>query len=180
MRTNKENKRNNKGFSLVELIIVIAIMGILVGVVGAQVVPYLEKSREAKDQQVLSSIATAVTASLAFNAETDSAKNGFSNKEFQSIDGGKIDAQVAELLVPSGAGVGVTDYINNQLSSKKVKGKKIYVSYSPKKGVLYVFTSTVAAASFNVDDNGIVVDTSPTGTGTVTKKDDVDVIVESH
>ena len=38
-------KLNNKGFSLVELIIVIAIMAILVGVVGTQVIPYLERSR---------------------------------------------------------------------------------------------------------------------------------------
>ncbi len=52
-------KLNNKGFSLVELIIVIAIMAILVGVVGTQVIPYLENSRKAKDQQVLSSWNTA-------------------------------------------------------------------------------------------------------------------------
>lgn len=38
---------------MVELIIVIAIMAILVGIVGANVVPYLEKSRKAKDQQIL-------------------------------------------------------------------------------------------------------------------------------
>lgn len=47
-------KLNNKGFSLVELIIVIAIMAILVGVVGAQVIPYLETSREGKDLQIIS------------------------------------------------------------------------------------------------------------------------------
>lgn len=52
-------KLNNKGFSLVELIIVIAIMAILVGVVGTQVIPYLENSRKAKDVQVLSSWNTA-------------------------------------------------------------------------------------------------------------------------
>lgn len=46
-------KKNNKGFSMVELIIVIAIMAILVGIVAANVVPYLEKSRKAKDQQIL-------------------------------------------------------------------------------------------------------------------------------
>lgn len=34
----------NKGFSLVELIIVIAIMGILLGIIGLAVVPYVEKS----------------------------------------------------------------------------------------------------------------------------------------
>jgi prepilin-type N-terminal cleavage/methylation domain-containing protein len=52
-------KLNNKGFSLVELIIVIAIMAILVGVVGTQVIPYLENSRKAKDNQILSGWNTA-------------------------------------------------------------------------------------------------------------------------
>ena len=54
----KKKKANNKGFSLVELIIVIAIMAILVGVVGSQVVPYLEKSRKSKDIQILSAWCT--------------------------------------------------------------------------------------------------------------------------
>ena len=49
----KNEKKDNKGFSLVELIIVIAIMAILVGIVGTQVVPYISKSKVAKDQQVL-------------------------------------------------------------------------------------------------------------------------------
>ena len=37
---------SNEGFSLVELIIVIAIMAILIGVVALAVIPYLEKSQE--------------------------------------------------------------------------------------------------------------------------------------
>ena len=52
----KNEKKDNKGFSLVELIIVIAIMAILVGIVGTQVIPYISKSKVAKDQQVLNSI----------------------------------------------------------------------------------------------------------------------------
>ena len=48
----KNEKKDNKGFSLVELIIVIAIMAILVGIVGTQVIPYISKSKVAKDQQV--------------------------------------------------------------------------------------------------------------------------------
>ena len=54
----KNEKKDNKGFSLVELIIVIAIMAILVGVVGTQVLPYIDKSRHAKDVQVLSGLCT--------------------------------------------------------------------------------------------------------------------------
>ena len=52
----KLQENDKKGFSLVELIIVMAIMAILVGVVASQVLPYMEKSRQSKDQQILSSL----------------------------------------------------------------------------------------------------------------------------
>jgi type IV pilus assembly protein PilA len=52
----KEVKKNNKGFSLVELIVVIAIMAVLVGVLAPQFIKYVEKSRESTDIQNLSSI----------------------------------------------------------------------------------------------------------------------------
>lgn len=63
------NRKNNKGFSLVELIIVMAIMAILVGIVGSQIIPYLEKSKIAKDKQVLSSLCTDAVAAFAMTAE---------------------------------------------------------------------------------------------------------------
>ena len=64
----KNEKKDNKGFSLVELIIVIAIMAILVGVVGTQVIPYIEKSRKAKDVQVLSGYCTDAMTAYSSNA----------------------------------------------------------------------------------------------------------------
>lgn len=66
----KNEKKDNKGFSLVELIIVIAIMAILVGIVGTQVIPYISKSKVAKDQQVLNSISTAGVAAYSENGLT--------------------------------------------------------------------------------------------------------------
>lgn len=62
-------KKDNKGFSLVELIIVIAIMAILVGIVGTQVIPYINKSKEAKDFQIINSYGTAATTAYSSNAE---------------------------------------------------------------------------------------------------------------
>ena len=64
----EKRKLDNKGFSLVELIIVIAIMAILVGIVGSQVVPYLEKSRKAKDIQILSAWCTDAMSAYSSNA----------------------------------------------------------------------------------------------------------------
>ena len=64
----KNEKKDNKGFSLVELIFVIAIMAILVGIVGTQVIPYIDKSRHAKDIQVLSGLCTDATTAYSSNA----------------------------------------------------------------------------------------------------------------
>jgi prepilin-type N-terminal cleavage/methylation domain-containing protein len=53
-------KMDNKGFSLVELIIVIAIMAILVGVLAPQFVKYVEQSRESSDLQAIEEVKTAI------------------------------------------------------------------------------------------------------------------------
>ena len=67
-------KINNKGFSLVELIIVIAIMAILVGIVGTQVLPYIDKAKEAKDIQIVSGYCTDATAFVGCTDQLDSTK----------------------------------------------------------------------------------------------------------
>jgi prepilin-type N-terminal cleavage/methylation domain-containing protein len=58
-------KKNNKGFSLVELIIVIAIMAVLVGVLAPQFIKYVEQSRKSRDIQTAQEIREAVLADLA-------------------------------------------------------------------------------------------------------------------
>lgn len=56
----KKFKDNNKGFSLVELIVVIAIMVVLIAVLGSTILGYVDKSKYSKDISALDSINTAV------------------------------------------------------------------------------------------------------------------------
>lgn len=60
-----KKEMNNKGFSLVELIIVIAIMAVLVGVLAPQFMKYVEQSRKATDISNASMIRDAVLADIA-------------------------------------------------------------------------------------------------------------------
>lgn len=53
--------KNNKGFSLVELIIVIAIMAILVGVLAPNLIKQLEKAKVSSDLELCQSVVTAMT-----------------------------------------------------------------------------------------------------------------------
>lgn len=122
----KNEKKDNKGFSLVELIIVIAIMAILVGIVGTQVIPYIDKSRNAKDVQKLSGLCTDAMTAYSSNAATLDATSVYTIEIGDSVDvkkGGAADTdttlkdafeelngikQVSDLKLESKAGKDVT------------------------------------------------------------------------
>ena len=65
---------NNKGFSLVELIIVIAIMAVLMGVLAPQYLKYVKQSKISTDITNAEELATAINVAVAdqANAKADS------------------------------------------------------------------------------------------------------------
>lgn len=68
-------KMNNKGFSLVELIIVIAIMAILAGALAPALIKYVAKSRRSTDVSNGQTIATGITTALSNETAGDDASN---------------------------------------------------------------------------------------------------------
>ncbi len=67
-------KKDNKGFSLVELIIVIAIMAVLVGLLAPQYLKYVENSKVSTDISNAQEVATAIN--VAFADDNPSYKSG--------------------------------------------------------------------------------------------------------
>ena len=65
----REQKLDNKGFSLVELIIVIAIMAVLIGVLAQQYQSYAEKSRYQTDATMIDNVKNAIEVAISSNED---------------------------------------------------------------------------------------------------------------
>lgn len=71
-----KKKLNNKGFSLVELIIVIAIMAVLIAVLAPQYMRYVERGRAASDRDNVQAIVSALQVHAVDTEATETLKSG--------------------------------------------------------------------------------------------------------
>ena len=115
-------KTNNKGFSLVELIIVVAIMAILIGVLAPQYLKYVEKSRVSADKDLVDSI---------YNACTTAASDADINDAPVSQSGITIDTSTSwgtEVLDTLGQSNGNITNVTAKFKSKTCKNGTMNVS----------------------------------------------------
>lgn len=106
MRKSERKETANKGFSLVELIVVVAIMAVLMVVLAPALLKYVEKTRLQKDNSAISEIANAIeiacanekvisnipAAGVTFTATTD----GDNNQVFTFDAGATGDGSVLQ------------------------------------------------------------------------------------
>ncbi len=123
----RETYRNdNKGFSLVELIIVISIMGVLLGVITPALIRYLQKSRVVKDEQnleiVRQSIETVLSNDIFYENLSNSSviinEDGMIsviNTKISTEENNKVTKELTEVL----------DNTKVEMSSFKYSSKKI-------------------------------------------------------
>lgn len=107
-----------EGFSLIELIIVIAIMAILIGVVALVVLPYLSSSKVSKDHDTLKQVATAFKSAVA----VEQSKADITGKTYSGLDE-NLRKRIDKLLD------GTVADAKKGLSSDAASGKDFYFTY---------------------------------------------------
>lgn len=151
----KQKSMGNKGFSLVELIIVIAIMAILVGVMAPQLLKYVERSRQAKDTQAVDAVHTAVVTAM-LDPVVDKSPTTKTYASLTELYGDTTDypnfvAAVKEITNESDA----TKIEGAAFESKAYKGQTIEIKIENNKVTCTVKKHATNAAASDVD---IVID----------------------
>ncbi len=129
----------NKGFSLVELIIVIAIMAILAAAIAPALIRYIDKSRKADDLTAGGTINSAMSAALANEDAYD---------ELQATSNVVLFAVSKNTIAPNGAGASSKLYeeFSNNLDQRvapkyKKEGQSYFVVFADSQGKITVAAS---------------------------------------
>lgn len=118
-------KEKNKGFSLIELIIVVAIMAVLVAIIAPNLTKYLSKSKENTDikniDQIKSILEQACGLTNTEVCEPDAASNG----QWKVLDENTVyfDSDAADVNGLQAFSDYVAEALNDEVPKSKVNGK---------------------------------------------------------
>lgn len=114
-------KKNNKGFTLVELVIVIAILAILVGLLAPQYTKYVEKSRKSADVDNMSEMVKAVQVYAVDQGAKDTGNKEAKNISFTLKASGVDFADSTDKILEKALTEYVPNYNKIALKSKQWK-----------------------------------------------------------
>lgn len=132
--------KNNKGFTLVELIIVIAIIAVLTAVAAPQYIKWVEEGRISSDKQMAETLISEVNVALA--------DMGVAN---ESITGGKITVTASACSDTGNVGAYIGSHIDANWNKARVTNKDATKAAAAGIGdtleITYTTTSVTAAWS---------------------------------
>ena len=139
-------KKNNKGFTLVELVIAIAILAILVGLLAPQYTKYVEKSRKSADASNMDEMVKAVQV---YAADAENEVKDVENATIKLGTKVEITGDTTNEDIKKALDEFCPDYSKMKMKSAKWEGNPtatinitdeggVKVSYSPKKFADYI------------------------------------------
>lgn len=136
----------NRGFSLVELIIVIAIMAILVALLAPQYIKYVEKSRLSADEELIANIHDVIAVAITDENIKNKPLDGISLCSIENMDPANkysdFITQIEDDLAEPNLGS-----LKLRLKSNNFRGQPIQVKISSIQKVTVIVTSSDGSTS---------------------------------
>ncbi len=139
-----KKEMNNKGFSLVELIVVIAIMAVLVGILAPQFLKYVEKSRLQKDNTAISEIANAAKTACAEEDVLDAMGSTAAHLSLTTLTGSGQGYKIS-VITPTE----LQKEMQNTLGAEVKISSKTYTNASSKPEIVITPATTGVSVSCN-------------------------------
>lgn len=160
MKKFTQKKKNNKGFSLVELIVVIAIMAVLMVVLVPTLIKHVEKSRLQTDKSALAEIRQATITALADDKFALATAN--STGATVGTDG---KLTIAQLFADDDTSKALATEVESIIGSKTItlksgiidKGATVSLDFTAREGLVTLKVSSgndKAEYSFQIDASG--------------------------